>query len=114
MADAAARREEFLQNFHFWRRYRNPTYVDLSDDQVSAAYRTLSLQTNYSEGDPVAARPLHPQPPIAPAQLTQAQEDFLNKAIPDLPGNAQYWKGMKFLGEGGNALVGLREYDGPV
>jgi len=88
--------------------------MDLSDHQVDAAYRTLSLQTHYSEGDPVAARPLHPQPPIAPAQLTQVQESFLNKAIPDMPGNSQHWKGTKFLGEGGNALVGLWEYDGPV
>lgn len=101
---------------NWWRRYRGEPNVTLQE--LQGYYRTRPYAATPLQNIVPRARAFQGQPqvaaPLFPLPNTPVRQGFLDSplVILDLPltGDPTKWKGTRFLGKGGSALIGLWEY----
>jgi hypothetical protein len=108
--------QRLLDKINRWHKYNYPDAPDLSADEVQAFYRTDDYVTFYDTGpNPLAIITGPPGPIVIPFEepLSANQQRFLDQQIPGLEPKKALWKGIKYLGTGASARVGMWQYNGP-
>ncbi|KAE9368346.1 hypothetical protein N431DRAFT_512402 [Stipitochalara longipes BDJ] len=111
--------EQIIKEVNYFRQYRNPKAKPLNAQEVRDYYRLHKYLEISPPGSPPKF-PGWPKPgPSPPPQVPSHNQPFLDKTIPELASwpnltDGKKWKGIKYLGEGGNAQAGLWSYTGPV
>ncbi|PMD38033.1 kinase-like protein [Hyaloscypha variabilis F] len=110
---------KIIKEVNRFRLYRDPNAQPLTEKEIQDYYRLH----DYVEVNPSGPAPYwpgwpKPGPPLLP-QTPSQNKPFLDKTIPELAGwpnltDGKNWRGVKYLGEGGNAQAGLWSYTGPI
>jgi hypothetical protein len=111
--------QKVIDDANWFLNYRDPAAPPYTPQTLDAFWR----QNNYVEPSPPGPAAQFPGWPAARAQfpppaVLNHQQQFLNKAVPELanlpsPALAVNWVGQKFLAEGGTGIVGMWQYNGP-
>ena len=110
---------KIIKEVNRFRLYRDPNAQPLTEKEIQDYYRLH----DYVEVNPSGPAPYwpgwpKPGPPLLP-QTPSQNKPFLDKTIPELADwpnltDGKNWRGVKYLGEGGNAQAGLWSYTGPI
>ncbi|KAI6710476.1 hypothetical protein JHW43_006981 [Diplocarpon mali] len=110
-----------LDEYNLWKDYNNPGAPEATAAEFAQHWQTHADIITLARPPPALARqpprpigPVSRPPPESIASLSQQKQLFLNTIPPGLASAqspAFFWKGIKILGEGGNGIVGLFQFD---
>lgn len=111
--------KETVETINRWKLYRDPESIEFTREQATAYYRKRRFSETQIPNPPLPPAFIIPFGAADPSALddlefTDERQEFLKRTIPELQtisaNGKNVWAGIKFLGEGGNAMVGLWKY----